>query len=98
MTPADKPRNVFGVCIELRITKLSPKKMSQTARRVESFSTGQNYLSSNFQKLFFGAMKKSEVSIAGSRQTNCFRARGKLNDSGVRGDLADTSNRRRFDA
>lgn len=33
--PAGKPVNVLGICIELRITKLSPKKFFAVAKRVE---------------------------------------------------------------
>src|SRR6185436_8537741 len=58
----------------------------------------ENYLSSNSRKYVFTPYVISEMTIAGTRQTNRLFIAEKFNQSGVCCDLADAGDRRRSHA
>jgi len=58
MTPTDKPMNVLDVCSELRITKLSPKKIVAKLRdELRVLARVKITCQAIFKKYFFARSK-----------------------------------------
>ena len=78
------------VYIDLRITDLSPKKITSPTRSSWDYKHSLKFVVKSFLKKFSSGAKVLEVSIAAGRQNLIPSVTVKLNDSNAFGDFADT--------